>query len=81
MTSRNDLMSVSEIRKVFNQSLRDAIELGLPPISTYAFEPNVIDALNKIADSYPDVDPAEIKSARSEFRRYLAWLTSPPRRE
>lgn len=65
-----------EEKEYFNQSLKDAVELGVPPKNSQMFYADVLDALFEICGQYPNAKPSSIQKARKAFDEYYDWLTS-----
>lgn len=76
MTSRDSIQSVEEDKRLFEQNLKAAIELGSYPNSGDGLSSRTFDAITEIADSYPETKPELVKKARQCFADYLAWLAA-----
>lgn len=65
-----------EKKEYFEKSLKDAVELGVPPKNSQMFLADILDALFKICREYPNAKPSSIQEARKLFDEYYDWLTS-----
>lgn len=61
-------------RKVFNESLRGAIDLGSFVLKVGLLDRLTWDALETVANEYPNAKPKSVKAARDSFREYLEYL-------
>jgi hypothetical protein len=58
---------------MFDQALKDAIELGLRPAGNSPLPEFIKDDLTAIATAYPRTDAAAVAHARRRFREYASW--------
>jgi len=60
-------------RKVFNESLRAAIDLGVSNMCS-ELDFATLDAIEKVANEYPNSKSESVKAARQSFQNYLDYL-------
>lgn len=65
-----------DLGKTFDQLLRQAVELGEYPPSGRGMGTEVMAALRKVADDYPETKPETIRAARNAFQEWNDFLTT-----
>ena len=71
----NHLVTPKEENAYFEKCLKDAVELGSNPEKSQMFNANTLDDIFAVARSYPNTNPELIKTARENWRSYMAWRT------
>lgn len=76
MASRLRHVTKKEYRKIFNESLTAAIELGRRPNMSSGLTGDVLDAITAVATVYPKTDEQLIAYAKRTFADLMDRLSS-----